>query len=326
MLARQAQMENQHKADLDEEERIQRNIEKQILAAMALERENHGNDDDEKDDEIEEGLHREEGEGKKIQRIFSCNISFLTKIEKISLSLVKRSALHDRGNFFTTNETEDTSGTSSTKRQKTLPFDENAEDLLSTMRCHPIPSSTTSTSTTTTTNTPKSALQLLMEEEEQRKQLTAKKLGNATQRILPSDTQQSHLNELPDIRLPNWLHRGIVVKILNKRLANGRYYKMKGVVEDITGDGYVGILRILPIDDDDEIIYEKIKIDQEELETVIPQVGKDVLILNGIGRGCRGLLTKITEESYTCDVRITEGRHSGRILENMEYEDISKLY
>lgn len=64
MLAKQAQMENQHKADLDEEERIQRNIEKQILAAMALERETHCDEDAEEEEDVVGGdLHREDGEG-----------------------------------------------------------------------------------------------------------------------------------------------------------------------------------------------------------------------------------------------------------------------
>lgn len=77
MLAKQAQMESQHKADLDEEERIQRSIDKQILAALAVARENHGNnnndndsdyeDEDEVEEKKEEGggdLRREEGEGR----------------------------------------------------------------------------------------------------------------------------------------------------------------------------------------------------------------------------------------------------------------------
>ena len=66
------------------------------------------------------------------------------------------------------------------------------------------------------------------------------------------------------------------MKIMNKRLGNGRYYKAKGVVEDITGEGFVGIIRVLPQTTteavEDRSTNERIKVDQEELETVIPQV------------------------------------------------------
>lgn len=176
--------------------------------------------------------------------------------------MTKRTALHDRGHFLV----DDDEG-SSTKRQKTLPFDDNPDESLSSMTCHPI------SSTSNTSSNSKSALQLLMEEEEQRKRLAAKKSSHFQERTIPAP-QRPNDNTDVDIRLPNWLHRQIVVKILNKRLANGRYYKLKGVIEDIVADGYVGVIRILPNNPDIEEMTssERIKIDQEELETVIPQV------------------------------------------------------
>ena len=50
------------------------------------------------------------------------------------------------------------------------------------------------------------------------------------------------------------------------------------------------------------------------------------MILNGIGRGCTAVLLRINEESYSCDLRISQGRHAGRVLEGVEYEDISRRY
>jgi hypothetical protein len=51
-----------------------------------------------------------------------------------------------------------------------------------------------------------------------------------------------------------------------------------------------------------------------------------VLILNGPGRGrgCGALLLRINENDFNCDVRVVEGRHSGRVLEGVDYEHISK--
>jgi brefeldin A-inhibited guanine nucleotide-exchange protein len=45
----------------------------------------------------------------------------------------------------------------------------------------------------------------------------------------------------------------------------------QGVIDDITGEGFVAVIRILS-SDGEELGGERIKIDQEELETVIPQV------------------------------------------------------
>ena len=33
--------------------------------------------------------------------------------------------------------------------------------------------------------------------------------------------------------LDNWLHKGIVVKVLNKKVGGGEYYKKKGVVKAV---------------------------------------------------------------------------------------------
>jgi hypothetical protein len=33
--------------------------------------------------------------------------------------------------------------------------------------------------------------------------------------------------------LDNWLHKGIIVKVLNKKVGGGEYYKKKGVVKAV---------------------------------------------------------------------------------------------
>lgn len=110
-----------------------------------------------------------------------------------------------------------------------------------------------------------------MVEDQQRKQ-RQQMLSN--QRTTSS---QQNSGEYDNGRYPYWLHPDIIVKILNKRLSNGKYYKSKGVVERITGGGYIGEIRILEIREENENNnvrneFERIRVDQEELETVIPQV------------------------------------------------------
>ena len=61
-----------------------------------------------------------------------------------------------------------------------------------------------------------------------------------------------------------WLHPGIVVKIMNKRLSDGRFYKQKGTVLRVVDD-YVGEVKL---NDSGAVI----RLDQADLETVIPKV------------------------------------------------------
>jgi len=77
-----------------------------------------------------------------------------------------------------------------------------------------------------------------------------------------------------------WLSKGIIVKILNKKVAKGKYYKKKGEVVAIH-DHYVGTVQLSSA---------KIKIDQDDLETVIPAIGRQVCVLQGRHRGQRGTL------------------------------------
>ncbi len=67
------------------------------------------------------------------------------------------------------------------------------------------------------------------------------------------------------------------------------------------------------------------KLDQVHLETVIPAVGKKVLIVNGAYRGHRAIMEKIDQSNSCVSIRIDDGIEQGRLLERMEYEDVCKL-
>ena len=60
-----------------------------------------------------------------------------------------------------------------------------------------------------------------------------------------------------------WLRKNIVVKIVAKSLGD-KYYKKKGYVKELLDD-YVGLVVV-------NDTGAKLKLDQEHLETVIPQV------------------------------------------------------
>lgn len=69
-----------------------------------------------------------------------------------------------------------------------------------------------------------------------------------------------------------------------------------------------------------------IKIDQAHLETVLPAIGKQVLILNGAYRGETATLEAINEKDFNAKLMISSGTLNGRIVNGVQYEDISKIH
>lgn len=117
-------------------------------------------------------------------------------------------------------------------------------------------------------------------------------------------------------RKPFWLHANIIVKVMNKDLAKGKYFKQKGLVKEVI-DKYVALVEML----DDGT---KIKIDQQDLETVIPNVGGTVMIVNGAYRGETAVLQSLEIDKFKAVVQIDKGPHRGHTLQK-EYEDVCKL-
>ncbi|GAB6021500.1 DNA/RNA-binding protein kin17 [Chamberlinius hualienensis] len=114
-----------------------------------------------------------------------------------------------------------------------------------------------------------------------------------------------------------WLQKGIVVKIITKDLGE-KYYKMKGVVEEVV-DRFAAKVKLI----DSKIV---VKLDQVHLETVIPAIGKQVRILNGAYRDESAELVSLNEKKFCCTVKIDCGPLRGRIVEGIKYEDLSKVY
>ncbi|XP_056162547.1 KIN17-like protein [Syzygium oleosum] len=140
-------------------------------------------------------------------------------------------------------------------------------------------------------STAKSALEELMKEEEKKKERFNRK--------------------------DYWLCEGIVVKVMSKALADKGYYKQKGVVRKVI-DKYVGEIEML---ENKHVL----RVDQEELETVIPQIGGFVRIINGAYRGSTARLLGINTEKFCAKVQIEKGVYDGRVIPAVEYEDICKV-
>lgn len=114
-----------------------------------------------------------------------------------------------------------------------------------------------------------------------------------------------------------WLCEGIVVKVMSKALAEKGYYKQKGVVRKVI-DKYVGEIEMLES-------KHVLRVDQAELETVIPQIGGLVRIVNGAYRGATAKLLGVDTDKFCAKVQIEKGAYIGRVLKAIEYEDICKV-
>ncbi|NXL19082.1 KIN17 protein, partial [Setophaga kirtlandii] len=117
-------------------------------------------------------------------------------------------------------------------------------------------------------------------------------------------------------RTDYWLQPDIIVKIVTKKL-KGKYHKKKAVVKEVI-DKYTAIVKVVDSGD-------KLKLDQTHLETVIPAPGKRVLVLNGGYRGNEGILESINEKRFSVTITIDSGPLKGCRVEDIQYEDVSKL-
>lgn len=113
-------------------------------------------------------------------------------------------------------------------------------------------------------------------------------------------------------RKDHWVARDIVVKVMNKSVGSGRYYKEKGVVLKVH-DLYLAEVEILSSGD-------VLKLDQQDLETVIPRIGGKVLVVNGQYAGKTGRLESINTDRFCASVVLDD---AGRAVE-VPYEDFSK--
>lgn len=115
----------------------------------------------------------------------------------------------------------------------------------------------------------------------------------------------------------NWLAENIVVKVVTESLG-GKYYKKKGVIVKVI-DKFCAKIRMLDSDN-------KLKLDQAHLETVIPAVGRLVKVLNGAYIGLKAELIDIDAQNYCVSLKLASGPLTGKVIKNVQYEDISKLH
>lgn len=225
MLAKQAALDQRKVVEYDQEERTQRMIESQIAAAAEHE--------DRKKTETTDGNIGDSDDVTAPQDLVrtegsaKIGMSLMTK----AIGGVKRTMkLVSFGSIGGAFESSESNTQPPLKRSNFSPSSLTATHVEATLQSRaPV----------------MSAMEQIMMEEERKKEI-ARQIIDKTERT------------------EYWLQPGIVVKIKNKKVGDGKYYKMKGVVIRVI-EQYVGEVSIL---DTNSVI----RIDQEHLETVLPKV------------------------------------------------------
>ncbi|KAL9959733.1 hypothetical protein ACROYT_G033086 [Oculina patagonica] len=161
---------------------------------------------------------------------------------------------------------------------------------------------------------PMSSASLIQKEKKKEKEKTKEsvKRKSALEEIMEMEEQKKK----KITRRANWIAKGIVVKVITKKLGD-KYYKKKGTIKDIQ-NLFVATIKM---SDGGDVI----KVDQEHLETVIPALGKTVLIVNGVHGGSTASLVALDEKSFSVTVDLKDGPHGGKRIDRIPYEDICKL-
>lgn len=170
-----------------------------------------------------------------------------------------------------------------------------------------------------TRNAPSGGLQKVESRKRKNDDNSKEKVKSKSAKSTQSKTAHSS-PEPEDIRKKNWIRKNILVRIITKR--RRKYYKRKAVINAVH-DKYTAEVEILDSGPDHHDGGDIVEFDQEDLETVIPKVGKNVMILNGRGRGMKATLLAVDDKRCRGKLELLDD--SCTTLKNVEYDDFSKL-
>ena len=167
------------------------------------------------------------------------------------------------------------------------------------------------TSTTTTSTKKMSAMEEILFHQtklkQKEKELAMKKeeeMKEEERRKKKMMKSQEEEEEVP------WIVKNIIVRVLNRDLAKGRFYKKKGVI--VGTQEFVAKIEMFESG-------KRIRIDQDDLETVIPKLGKQVLVLSGKKKGSIAIVESLDKTKYKAILEMSNGERVRK-----SYDSISK--
>jgi DNA/RNA-binding protein KIN17 len=127
--------------------------------------------------------------------------------------------------------------------------------------------------------------------------------------------------ETNGLKKENWICRDILVRIISQTLANGKYYNRKAVLENVLEDKFTADVVVLDSGPTERDGGDVIRLDQDDLESVVPKEGKRVRILNGFGRGMKATVVSLDRNKCKAKIELEDGT----ILEQIAFQHISKV-
>jgi len=110
-----------------------------------------------------------------------------------------------------------------------------------------------------------------------------------------------------------WLSAGLIVKVMHQELNGGKYYRKKGLIEKVHNQ-FTADVRMTDSKD-------LIRLEQELLETVIPNVGKMVRVVKGTHKGRRATMRAVDFEGFCVTVELDDGT----VMEGLGYDEVCKF-
>uniref|UniRef100_A0A2H8TET7 DNA/RNA-binding protein KIN17 n=1 Tax=Melanaphis sacchari TaxID=742174 RepID=A0A2H8TET7_9HEMI len=135
---------------------------------------------------------------------------------------------------------------------------------------------------------------------------------SALEEIIQQETKKKNY-----MRKDYWLLENIVVKVTTKTLGL-EYLGKKGIVLKVI-DKYGCMVKLF----DPKV---KLKLDQNHVETVIPNVGGRVIVVNGMHVGREAEIIKIDSDNFCVDIKLKSGPAIGKIITRLPFEDICKQH
>ncbi|KAK5575785.1 hypothetical protein RB653_006919 [Dictyostelium firmibasis] len=270
--------ERKERMELNEEERQRLQIEKQIK---------------------ELNKNRNENDNQEIKP---------TQLSKEDLEIMSSLELSIKPTTASLSSSSSTTTTTTTTTTSISSFDRNAFDKVSTTNNN---NNNDNNQTNPKPYTKKmSAIDEIMFKAKEKERLQKEKLEfeKQQQQQQPNSNNNSNKEEIA------WIIKDIVVKIIDKELSHGKYYKQKGYIVSVENE-FLAKVKLL---DSGDIL----KIDQTFLETVIPQVDSTVIIVNGKYRGKEARIESVNFDDFNAKLYLKDND----LKITLPYEDFSKKY
>lgn len=144
----------------------------------------------------------------------------------------------------------------------------------------------------------------------------AKRKQSALEEIMEQEKKRKKVEDAKVKKERSWLRKNVIVKVVTKSLGD-KYYKKKGHVREVIDD-FAALVVMTETG-------AKVKLDQDHLETVVPQEGREVVILWGDFEGETAVLKKIDTDNFSASVKVETGKYRGERVK-LPYEQFSKKH